>query len=52
LTGLSIFIPGVNVVVPVWKYVIVRIKIIVKPLTQLAVFMWEAGFQTVSETMS
>jgi hypothetical protein len=29
LTGLSILIPRVNVIVPVWKYVIVRIKVIV-----------------------
>jgi hypothetical protein len=51
LTGLSILIPRVNVIVPVWKYVIVRIKVVVKPLTQLAVFMWEARLQTVPETM-
>jgi hypothetical protein len=51
LTRPSIFIPRVNVIVPVWKYFIVRIKVVVKPVTQMAVFMWEAGLQTVPETM-
>jgi len=49
--GPSILIPRVNVVVPVWKYVMIRVKVIVKPLTQVAVLMWKTGLLTVPATM-
>lgn len=43
----SIFVLRVNVVVPVWKNVVVRIEVAVKPFGQMAVLVRKTRFQIV-----